>query len=91
MEMARREDMFDQHAAARVRKDSTGYPDSGEGPAVSSAMHTIRGVGFRWGMGASTRSGGAFCATTAVSRCLDDMSNWVADKPIAPKYLLVDL
>jgi hypothetical protein len=84
MEMARREDLLINMPHPRT-KGSTGYPDSVKDLPFFSDPH-YQGVGFRWGMGLD-RSEERLCDY----RCqplLDDMSNWVADKPIAPKYLL---
>jgi hypothetical protein len=84
MEMARREDVLINMPHPRT-KGSTGYPDSVKDLPFFSDSH-YQGVGFRWGMGLD-RSEERLCDY----RCqplLDDMSNWVADKPIAPKYLL---
>jgi hypothetical protein len=84
MEMARREDVLINMPHPRT-KGSTGYPDSVKDLPFFSDPH-YQGVGFRWGMGLD-RSEERLCDY----RCqplLDDMSNWVADKPIAPKYLL---
>jgi hypothetical protein len=53
-------------------------------PFFSDAHY--QGVGFRWGMGLD-RSEERLCEY----RCqpmFDDMNNWVADKPIPPKYIL---
>src|SRR5262245_38502210 len=84
MEMARREDVLINMPHPRT-KGSTGFPDSVKDLPFFSDPH-YQGVGFRWGMGLD-RSEERLCDY----RCqplLDDMSNWVADKPIAPKYLL---
>jgi len=84
MEMARREDVLINMPHPRT-KGSTGYPDSVKDLPFFSDPH-YQGVGFRWGMGLD-RSEERLCEY----RCqplLDDMSNWVADKPIPPKYLL---
>jgi len=84
MEMARREDVLINMPHPRT-KGSTGYPDSVKDLPFFGDPH-YQGVGFRWGMGLD-RSEERLCDY----RCqplLDDMSNWVADKPIAPKYLL---
>jgi hypothetical protein len=84
MEMARREDVLINMPHPRT-KGSTGYPDSVKDLSFFSDPH-YQGVGFRWGMGLD-RSEERLCEY----RCqplLDDMSNWVADKPIPPKYLL---
>jgi hypothetical protein len=84
MEMARRENVLINMPHPRT-KGSTGYPDSVKDLPFFSDPH-YQGVGFRWGMGLD-RSEERLCDY----RCqplLDDMSNWVADKPIPPKYLL---
>jgi hypothetical protein len=82
LEMARRESMlvFMPHPRS---KGSTGYPD-----AIKDAAHftheNYRGIGFRWGMGVDGSE-----ARLCEYRCLallDDMNNWVADRPTPPKY-----
>ena len=86
MEMARREDVLINMPHPRT-KGSTGYPDSVKDLPFFNDPH-YQGVGFRWGMGLD-RSEERLCEY----RCqplLDDMSNWVADKPIPPKYHPVD-
>ena len=84
MEMARREDVLINMPHPRT-KGSTGYPDSVKDLSFFNDPH-YQGVGFRWGMGLD-RSEERLCEI----RCLplfDDMNNWVADKPIPPKYIL---
>jgi len=84
MEMARKEDILINMPHPRT-KGSTGYPDSVKDLPFFSDPH-YQGVGFRWGMGID-RSEVRLCEY----RCLplfDDMSNWVADKPVPPKYML---
>jgi hypothetical protein len=84
MEMARTEDMLINMPHPRT-KGSTGYPDSIKDLPFFSDPH-YQGVGFRWGMGLD-RSEERLCEY----RCqplFDDMNNWVADKPIPPKYIL---
>lgn len=84
MEMARREDVLINMPHPRT-KGSTGYPDAVKDLPFFSDPH-YQGVGFRWGMGLD-RSEVRLCEY----RCLplfDDMNNWVADKPIPPKYFL---
>jgi hypothetical protein len=64
---------------------STGYPDSVKDLPFFNDPH-YQGVGFRWGMGLD-RSEQRLCEY----RCqplFDDMNNWIADKPIPPKYIL---
>ena len=77
MEMARREDMLINMPHPRT-KGSTGYPDAVKDLPFFNDPH-YQGVGFRWGMGLD-RSEERLCEY----RCqplLDDMNNWVADKP----------
>jgi hypothetical protein len=84
MEMARREDVLITMPHPRT-KGSTGYPDSIKDLPFFSDPH-YQGIGFRWGMGLD-RSEVRLCEY----RCqplLDDMNNWVADKPVPPKYIL---
>jgi hypothetical protein len=82
MEMAKRENMlvFMPHPRS---KGSTGYPD-----AVKDKAHFIhenyRGIGFRWGMGVDG-SETRLCEYRCLA-LLDDMNNWVANKPTPPKY-----
>ena len=82
MEMAKRENMlvFMPHPRS---KGSTGYPD-----AVKNDAHFVhenyRGIGFRWGMGVDG-SETRLCEYRCLA-LLDDMNNWVADKPTPPKY-----
>jgi hypothetical protein len=82
LEMAKRENMlvFMPHPRS---KGSTGYPD-----AVKDDAHftheNYRGIGFRWGMGldgSETR----LCEYRCLA-LLDDMNNWVADRPTPPKF-----
>ena len=82
LEMAKRENMlvFMPHPRS---KGSTGYPD-----AVKDEAHftheNYRGIGFRWGMGldgSETR----LCEYRCLA-LLDDMNNWVADRPTPPKF-----
>lgn len=65
-------------------KGSTGYPD-----AIKDKSYFLddnyRGIGMRWGMGVDG-SEQRLCEL----RCqvlLDDMNNWVADKPVQLKYI----
>lgn len=84
MEMARREDVLINMPHPRT-KGSTGYPDAVKDLPFFNDPH-YQGVGFRWGMGLD-RSEVRLCEY----RCLplfDDMNNWVANKPIPPKYIL---
>jgi hypothetical protein len=84
MEMARRENVLINMPHPRT-KGSTGYPDSIKDLPFFNDAH-YQGVGFRWGMGLD-RSEQRLCD----HRCqplFDDMNNWVADKPIPPKYIL---
>ena len=85
MEMARREDVLINMPHPRT-KGSTGYPGFGQGPAVlqRSAL-----PGRRFPLGHGARSiGSSGCARYRCQPLLDDMNNWVADKPIPPKYIL---
>jgi hypothetical protein len=84
MEMARREDVLISMPHPRT-KGSTGFPDAvKDSPAFKDAHY--QGVGFRWGMGLDL-SEQRLCEYRCLP-LLDDMSNWVADQPIPPKYLL---
>jgi len=82
MEMAKRENMlvFMPHPRS---KGSTGYPD-----AVKNDAHftheNYRGIGFRWGMGVDG-SETRLCEYRCLA-LLDDMNNWVANRPTPPKF-----
>lgn len=66
-------------------KGSTGYPDAvKDEPFFKNPRY--QGVGFRWGMGLDL-SEKRLCEYRCLP-LLDDMSNWVADLPIPPKYIL---
>ena len=84
MEMARREDMLISMPHPRT-KGSTGFPDAVKDLPPFKDPH-YQGVGFRWGMGVDL-SERRLCDYRCLP-LLDDMSNWVADLPIPPKYLL---
>ena len=84
MEMATREDVLISMPHPRT-KGSTGYPDAVKDQAPFKDPH-YHGVGFRWGMGVDL-SERRLCDYRCLP-LLDDMSNWVADQPIPPKYLL---
>ena len=84
IEMARREDVLISMPHPRT-KGSTGYPDAVKDQAPFKDPH-YQGVGFRWGMGVDL-SERRLCDYRCLP-LLDDMSNWVADQPIPPKYLL---
>jgi hypothetical protein len=84
MDMAKNEDVLINMPHPRT-KGSTGFPDAIKDLPFFSDPH-YQGVGFRWGMGLD-RSEVRLCDY----RCqplFDDMNNWVADKPIPPKYIL---
>ncbi len=84
MEMARREDILISMPHPRT-KGSTGYPDSIKDTDYFKDPH-YQGIGFRWGMGLDL-SDQRLCDHRCLA-LLDDMSNWQADLPIPPKYLL---
>jgi hypothetical protein len=84
MEMARREDVLISMPHPRT-KGSTGFPDAVKDLPPFKDPH-YQGVGFRWGMGVDL-SEQRLCDYRCLP-LLDDMSNWVADQPIPPKYLL---
>jgi hypothetical protein len=84
IEMARREDILISMPHPRT-KGSTGYPDAIKDQPFFEDPH-YHGVGFRWGMGldlSEQRLCDGRCLTL-----LDDMSNWTADRPGPPKYLI---
>lgn len=84
MEMARREDVLISMPHPRT-KGSTGFPDAVKDQPPFKDPH-YQGVGFRWGMGVDL-SEQRLCDYRCLP-LLDDMSNWVVDQPIPPKYLL---
>jgi hypothetical protein len=83
MEMVKRENLliFMPHPRS---KGSTGYPDATkDSPAFLDDNY--RGIGVRWGMGldgSEQRLCEIRCQTL-----LDEMNNWVADKPVQLKYI----
>ena len=83
MEMAHRENMLIYIPHPRS-KGSAGFPDG-----VKDTAHFLdanyRGIGFRWGMGLDG-SEQRLCEYRCLP-LLDDMNNWVADKPTPPKYI----
>jgi hypothetical protein len=83
MEMARLEGIL-IYMPHPQSKGSTGFPD-----AIKDTPHFIdehyRGIGFRWGMGLDG-SEQRLCEYRCLP-LLDDMNNWVADKPTPPKYI----
>jgi hypothetical protein len=83
MEMAHREDIQIYMPHPRS-KGSTGFPD-----AIRNTPHFLdsnyRGIGFRWGMGLDG-SEQRLCEYRCLP-LLDDMNNWIADKPTPPKYI----
>jgi hypothetical protein len=84
IEMARREEVLISMPHPRT-KGSTGFPDAVKDSAAFKDPH-YQGTGFRWGMGLDL-SEQRLCEIRCLP-LLDDMSNWVADLPIPPKYLL---
>jgi len=83
MEMAHRENMLVYIPHPRS-KGSAGFPDG-----IKDTAHFLdanyRGIGFRWGMGLDG-SEHRLCEYRCLP-LLDDMNNWVADKPTPPKYI----
>jgi hypothetical protein len=84
IEMAKREDILISMPHPRT-KGSTGYPDEVKDEAFFKDPH-YHGVGFRWGMGLDL-SEKRLCDRRCLT-LLDDMSNWSADWPGPPKYLI---
>ena len=83
MEMMTREDGMISMPHPRT-KGSTGFPDAVKDQAFFKNPR-YQGVGFRWGMGLDL-SEKRLCEYRCLP-LLDDMSNWVADLPIPPKYI----
>jgi hypothetical protein len=84
MELASRENMLVYMPHPRS-KGSTGFPDAIKDSPQFNHDH-YRGIGVRWGMGLDGSE-----TTLCQIRCqtlLDDMNNWVADRPGLPKFLL---
>ena len=84
MQMARKEDVLISMPHPRT-KGSTGYPDAVKEESYFADPH-YHGVGFRWGMGLDL-SEQRLCGRRCLD-LLDDMSNWMADKPAPLKYLI---
>ena len=84
MEMVKREDVLMSMPHPRT-KNNAGYPDGFKDKAFFKDPH-FQGIGFRWGMGVD-RSERRLCEYRCLS-LLDDLSNWYADLPTPPKYLL---
>ena len=83
IEMAHRENLLIYMPHPRS-KGSAGFPD-----AIKDTPHFLdaayRGIGFRWGMGLDG-SEQRLCEYRCLP-LLDDMNNWVADKPTPPKFI----
>ena len=84
IEMAKREDVLISMPHPRT-KGSTGYPDAVKDQAFFKDPH-YEGVGFR-GAWDSILSEQRLCDRRCLT-LLDDMSNWSADSPGPPKYLI---
>ena len=84
MEMVRRENMLVSFPHPRT-KNNTGYPDSFKDKDYFKDPR-FHSIGFRWGMGLD-RSERRLCEIRCLA-LLDDMSNWQADLPTPPKFLL---
>ena len=84
MAMAAQEDVMISMPHPRT-KGSTGFPDAVKDTAAFRDAH-YQGVGFRWGMGLDL-SEQRLCERRCLA-LLDDMSNWTADRPGPPKYIL---
>lgn len=84
MDMVRREDVMISMPHPRT-KGSTGFPDAVKDMAPFNDPH-YQGIGYRWGMGLDG-SERRLCEYRCLP-LLDDMSNWVADKPMPLKYAL---
>ena len=84
MEMVKREGVMMSMPHPRT-KNNAGYPDGFKDEAFFKDPH-FQGIGFRWGMGVD-RSERRLCEYRCLT-LLDDLSNWYADLPTPPKYLL---
>ena len=83
MEMAHQEDMFLMMPHPNT-KGSAGYPGAFKDQDYFKDTH-YGGIGFRWGMGVDRSE-----KRLSDYRCMplfDEMNNWVADFPGAPKYM----
>ena len=84
MEMVKREDIILSMPHPRT-KNNTGYPDGYKDKWFFKDSNFVS-FGYRWGMGLD-RSERRLCE----NRCLpllDDASNWFANEPTPPKYIM---
>jgi hypothetical protein len=84
LEMVKRENILISYPHPRS-KNNTGFPDGFKEKDYFKDP-TFHSIGFRWGMGID-RSERRLCEYRCLA-LLDDISNWQADLPTPPKYLL---
>jgi hypothetical protein len=84
VEMVKRENAIMSMPHPRT-KNNTGFPDGFKDKGYFKDPR-FQGVGFRWGMGVD-RSERRLCEYRCLA-LLDDMSNWFADLPAPPKYIM---
>ena len=84
LEMVKRENILVSYPHPRS-KNNTGFPDGFKEKDYFKDP-TFHSIGFRWGMGID-RSERRLCEYRCLT-LLDDISNWQADLPTPPKYLL---
>ena len=84
LEMVKRENILISYPHPRS-KNNTGFPDGFKEKDYFKDP-TFHSIGYRWGMGID-RSERRLCEYRCLT-LLDDISNWQADLPIPPKYLL---
>ena len=84
LEMVKRENILVSYPHPRS-KNNTGFPDGFKEKDYFKDP-TFHSIGYRWGMGID-RSERRLCEYRCLT-LLDDISNWQADLPIPPKYLL---
>ena len=82
--MVKRENILVSYPHPRS-KNNAGFPDGFKEKDYFKDP-TFHSIGYRWGMGID-RSERRLCEYRCLT-LLDDISNWQADLPIPPKYLL---
>ena len=84
LEMVKRENILVSYPHPRS-KNNTGFPDGFKDKDYFKDPSFLS-IGYRWGMGID-RSERRLCEYRCLT-LLDDISNWQADLPTPPKYLL---